>query len=205
MSSECQTGGQHQCGGRHFSNGCRAACDDLGGEAKYVLGVVLPKPCPLRIVVMGVAASGKTTVAEGLAQTLHATYLEGDDFHPPANIAKMSNGIPLTDADRWPWLSAVCHALASHDRVVVTCSALKKSYRDLLRTAGSVRFVYLDIDRDVALARIASRKGHFMTSQMIESQFATLEVPGPDEPDVVRIDAGLSLNRILTDCLTGLK
>jgi carbohydrate kinase (thermoresistant glucokinase family) len=161
-------------------------------------------PGPLRIVVMGVAASGKTTVAKELALRLRSEYIEGDDFHPPANIAKMSNGIPLSDADRWPWLSAMCDALASHDRVVVTCSALKKSYRDLLRGAGSVRFIYLDIDHDVALTRITARKGHFMTSQMIDSQFATLEVPGADEPDVVRIDAGLSLDRILADCLTRL-
>ena len=154
---------------------------------------------------MGVAASGKTTVAEGLALTLKATYFEADDFHPPANIAKMSNGIPLTDEDRWPWLAAMRDALASHDCVVVTCSALKRSYRDLLRGAGAVRFVYLDIDRDVALARITARKGHFMTSQMIDSQFATLEVPSPAELDVVRIDASLSLDRILADCLAKLR
>jgi gluconokinase len=167
--------------------------------------VQLPNPRPLRIVVMGVAASGKTTVAEGLADTLHATYLEADDFHPEANIAKMSKGVPLTDEDRWPWLSAMRDALASHECVVVTCSALKKSYRDLLRGAGSVRFIYLDIDRDAALARIAARKGHFMTSQMIDSQFATLEVPSSEERDVVRIDASLSVDRILADCVSQLQ
>jgi gluconokinase len=161
-------------------------------------------PEPRRIVVMGVAASGKTTVAKGLSQMLKATYLEADDFHPAANIAKMTQGIPLTDEDRWPWLSAMRDALASHDRVVVTCSALKKSYRDLLRGAGSVRFIYLDIDRDVAMARIAARKGHFMTSRMIDSQFATLEVPSSDERDVVRIDASLSVERILSNCVTRL-
>lgn len=149
---------------------------------------------------MGVAASGKTTVAKGLAQTLHATFLEADTFHPPANIAKMSNGIPLTDEDRGPWLSAMRDALASHDRVVVTCSALKKSYRDLLRTAGSVQFVFLVIDRSLALERIAARKGHFMTAKMVDSQFATLEVPGPDEPDVIAIDARLTVAEILADC-----
>jgi gluconokinase len=155
---------------------------------------------PLRVVVMGVAASGKTTVAEGLAQTLQATYFEADTFHPAANIAKMSNGIPLADEDRWPWLSAMRDALASSDRVVVTCSALKKSYRDLLRTAGSVQFVFLAIDRSLAVDRIADRKGHFMTAQMVESQFATLEVPGPDEPDVIAVDARLTIREILADC-----
>jgi gluconokinase len=150
---------------------------------------------------MGVAASGKTTVAKGLAEALNATYLEADDFHPAANIAKMTSGVPLTDEDRWPWLSAVRDALASHDCVVVTCSALKKSYRDLLREAGSVRFVFLDIDRDVAMARIAAREGHFMTAKMIDSQFATLEVPGSAEPDVVRIDADLSVDEILTEAV----
>ena len=157
-------------------------------------------PRPLRIVVMGVAASGKTTVAEGLAQTLPATYLEADTFHPEANIAKMSIGIPLTDEDRWPWLSAMRDALASHDRVVVTCSALKKSYRDLLRSAGSVQFVFLAIDRSMAHDRIAARKGHFMTARMLDSQFATLEVPGSDEPDVIAVDARLTVEKILADC-----
>jgi gluconokinase len=157
-------------------------------------------PEPLRIVVMGVAASGKTTVAEGLAQSLRATYLEADTFHPQANIAKMTSGIPLTDEDRWPWLSAMRDALASHDRVVVTCSALRKSYRDLLRSAGSVQFVFLAIDPSLAHDRIAARKGHFMTAQMLDSQFATLEVPGSDEPDVIAVDARLTVEQILADC-----
>ena len=148
---------------------------------------------------MGVAASGKTTVAEGLAQILHATYLEADAFHPEANIAKMSHGIPLTDEDRWPWLSTMRDALASHDRVVVTCSALKKSYRDLLRSAGSVQFIFLAIDRSLAQHRIAARKGHFMTAQMVDSQFATLEVPGSDEPDVIAVDARLTVEKIVAD------
>ena len=163
------------------------------------MGVALPHPRPLRVVVMGVAASGKTTVAEGLAATLHATYLEADTFHPEANIAKMSNGIPLTDEDRWPWLSAMRDALASADRVVVTCSALKKSYRDLLRSAGSVQFVFLAIDRSLVHDRIAGRKGHFMTAQMVDSQFATLEVPGSDEPDVIAVDARMTVQEIVAN------
>jgi gluconokinase len=159
-----------------------------------------PHVRPLRIVVMGVAASGKTTVAEGLAQALNATYLEADNFHPEANIAKMSNGIALTDEDRWPWLAAIRDALASRDRVVTTCSALKKSYRDLLRLAGSVQFVYLAIDRGLAHDRIGARNGHFMTAQMLDSQFATLEVPGPDESDVIAVDARLTVEQIVADC-----
>jgi gluconokinase len=106
----------------------------------------------------------------------------------------------LTDEDRWPWLSAMRDALASHDRVVVTCSALKKSYRDLLRTAGSVQFVFLTIDLGLAHDRIAARKGHFMTAKMLASQFATLEVPGVDEPDVRTVDARLSVKEIVTEC-----
>ncbi len=178
---------------------------DFGGETKYRLGVPLmvtnrPNPGPLRVVVMGVAASGKTTVAEGLAGILQATYLEADTFHSEANIAKMSRGIPLTDEDRWPWLSAISHALASHDRVVVTCSALKKSYRDVLRSAGSVWFVFLAIDRSLARDRIVARKCHFMTAQMVDSQFAALEVPGSDELDVIAVDARLTREEILIDC-----
>ena len=152
---------------------------------------------PLRIVVMGVAASGKTTLARALSTVLRAEYLEADDLHPAANVEKMASGIPLTDEDRWPWLAAIRDALARSDRVVVTCSALKRSYRDLLREAGSVRFVYLHIERELAEARIAGRSGHFMTARMIESQFATLEVPTPDETDVVRLDADHTIAQLV--------
>lgn len=148
---------------------------------------------------MGVAASGKTTLAHALSTVLHAQYLEADDLHPATNVEKMASGIPLTDEDRWPWLEAIRDAIAQADRVVVTCSALRRSYRNLLREAGSVRFVYLHIERQLAEARIAGRTGHFMTARMIESQFATLEVPQSDEIDVIRVDACHSADELVTE------
>ncbi len=137
----------------------------------------------MRVVVMGVAASGKTTVAERLAERLGARMVEADDHHLPGSIAKMSAGTPLTDDDRWPWLLRLQRELAKGDPVVVSCSALRKSYRDLLRRAGGVRFVYLDVSYEEAERRIAARSGHFMGSAMLASQFATLERPD-GEPDV---------------------
>ena len=155
---------------------------------------------PLRVVVMGVAASGKTTLAVALSRRLQAEYLEADDLHSAANVEKMASGVPLTDDDRWPWLASIRDALSKTDRVVVACSALKRSYRDLLREAGSVRFVYLHTARQLAGARIAGRTGHFMTARMIESQFAALEPPQPDEADVIRVDARRTIDDLVAEC-----
>lgn len=137
---------------------------------------------------MGVAGSGKTTVGEALAGRLRAAYVEADDAHPRENIAKMAAGVPLDDDDRRPWLDRLRDELAAGDRVVVTCSALKRSYRDVLRTAGAVRFVHLDVTPAVLEDRLRSRAGHFMASSMLDSQLATLEPPAADEADVAIVE-----------------
>ncbi|WP_067483186.1 gluconokinase [Actinomadura hibisca] len=150
---------------------------------------------PLVVVVTGVSGSGKTTVGELLAERLGWEYAEADDFHPPANITKMRAGTPLTDADRRPWLHAIGAwidgRLAAGAPGVVTCSALKRSYRDLL-TGGRERvlLVYLDGDKELIARRISARSGHFFKPEMLDSQFRDLEPPAPDEPVVrVPIDA----------------
>jgi gluconokinase len=155
-------------------------------------GVAYREPVAI-ILVMGVSGSGKTTVGAMLAGRLHWPYAEADDFHPPANVAKMAAGHPLTDADRWPWLHAIGawidDEIAQGRSGVVTCSALKKKYRDELRRP-QVHIVYLKGDRDMIAARLAARHGHFFRADMLDSQFADLEEPGPDEPDVLVIDIG---------------
>jgi gluconokinase len=139
------------------------------------------------VIVMGVSSSGKTVVGEAVARRLHAPFLDGDSYHPAANIAKMSAGIPLTDDDRWPWLMALAkalHAAAAPKGVAVgACSALKRSYRDYLtaQAGEAIVFVYLDGSFELIDARIKARKGHFMPETLLRSQFATLEVPAPDE------------------------
>jgi gluconokinase len=143
------------------------------------------------IVVMGVAGSGKTTVAQLLADRLGRPYAEADDFHPPENIAKMSAGEPLTDEDRWPWLRAIRDWLTAQARAgrsgVVTCSALKVAYRDLLREAeGRVRFVHLAAAAPLLEDRMQHRAGHFMPTSLLASQLATLE-PLTDAEDGVTL------------------
>lgn len=144
------------------------------------------------IVVMGVSGCGKSTVGRGLAERLGWPMVEGDDLHSTANKAKMSSGTPLTDEDRRPWLESVrdwIDACPSH--AIVTCSALKRSYRDILRTArGRVRFLHLDGSPTVLGQRMADRKGHFMPAALLISQLETLERLGSDEDGaLVDIDA----------------
>lgn len=147
------------------------------------------------LVVMGVAGSGKSTIAEKLAERLGWTYEDGDDFHPEANVAKMSAGHPLTDDDRWPWLQSIADEIdrQSHagNRLVIACSALKRAYRDVLVHGRSdIGIVYLDGSPELIAERLKSRKGHFMPPGLLDSQFKTLEPPAPDErPIVVSIDA----------------
>ncbi|MBM7821498.1 gluconokinase [Cellulosimicrobium cellulans] len=146
-----------------------------------------PTERPQHLVVMGVAGSGKTTVATLLAQRLGTEYAEADQFHPQANIEKMSAGTPLTDEDRWPWLEAIRDWLSAEAEAgrsgVVTCSALKRSYRDLLRTArGRVCFVHLDGSPELLAERMEHRSGHFMPTSLLPSQLATLEPLDDDEP-----------------------
>jgi carbohydrate kinase (thermoresistant glucokinase family) len=149
---------------------------------------------PVVAVVMGVSGSGKTTVAQGIAAQLGWPVLEGDEFHPPANVAKMHAGIPLDDADRGPWLEAVAAAidrtLARHQSAIVTCSALKRAYRDvLIGKRTNVVLIYLRGTHDVIHGRMTRRTGHFMPPSLLPSQLATLEEPGPDEnPIVVDVD-----------------
>jgi gluconokinase len=138
-------------------------------------------------VIMGVAGSGKTTIGSRLAQALGVPFVEGDDLHPRANIERMAHGIALTDQDRQPWLLAIAKRLREAQQsgrgLVVTCSALKRSYRDLLRSQGvaEVRFVYLYGSEATIAQRLAGRRGHFMPASLLESQFAALQEPGPDE------------------------
>ncbi|MCB5275378.1 Gluconokinase [Arthrobacter sp. SO5] len=136
------------------------------------------------LVIMGVSGSGKSTVAGLLAGTLGWDLAEGDDLHPAANVAKMHAGQPLNDDDRWPWLETIADWIRAHTAAgtpgVVTCSALKKRYRDVLRGDGVV-FVFLDGSKDRISDRLASRHGHFMPPALLDSQFEALEAPGGDE------------------------
>jgi gluconokinase len=146
------------------------------------------------LVVMGVSGSGKTTVAELLAKQLDWPFIEGDRLHPPANVEKMRQGIPLTDADRVPWLDRIGEELkswAAEGRSgVMTCSALKRAYRDRIRSARpDVRFVYLKGSETLIGARVAARHHEYMPASLLRSQFDTLEEPAPDE-QVVTVDAG---------------
>lgn len=143
----------------------------------------------LQIVVMGVSGSGKTTVAELLAERAGALFAEADEFHPPANIDKMSAGQPLDDADRAPWLADIAAWLRERanagERAVVTCSALKRAYRDVLRVAGpGVRFVHLAGPQNLVAERVHTRRGHFMPPELLDSQYADLEPLGDDEAGV---------------------
>jgi gluconokinase len=147
------------------------------------------------LVVMGVSGAGKTTVAGLLADRLGWAFAEADDFHPRKNIEKMRAGTPLTDADRRPWLRAIAAWLAAWadagENAVVTCSALKRAYRDVLRDAGPrIRFVHLDGDRDTLARRLGGRSGHFMPPALLGSQLADLEPLGADEDGVVVDIAG---------------
>ena len=139
---------------------------------------------------MGVAGCGKSSLAAAVAQAEGLPLIEGDDFHGPANRDKMSRGIALTDADRDDWLAALAVQLRDAPQgIALTCSALKRSYRERLRSAApGLRFVFLDIDRDAALARVAGRNAHFFSASLVDSQFATLESP-IGEPGVLRVDA----------------
>ena len=148
------------------------------------------------LIVAGVSGSGKTTVGALLAGRLGWLFADADDFHPAANVAKMRAGIPLTDEDRWPWLRAIAawmdDAIARGESAVVTCSALKRRYRDvLLAGRPEARLVFLSVDRELLERRLAARHGHFFPQQLLDSQLAALEPVGPDENAVaVAVHAG---------------
>ncbi len=150
---------------------------------------------PSVIVVMGVSGAGKSTIAAMLALRLGWTYQDADWFHPQSNIEKMHSGEALTDEDRWPWLQAIAAWIAATGEAgghgVIACSALKRAYRDVLVNGRrDVRIVYLKGERDLIARRSSLRHGHFMPAALLDSQFATLEEPGPDEhPVIAPIDA----------------
>lgn len=138
------------------------------------------------LIVMGVSGSGKSTIAEGLAKRLGWRFEDGDMFHPQSNVDKMSHGQPLTDDDRWPWLRAIADEIdrerSAGQGLVVACSALKRAYREVLtRGRSDVRIVYLDGSKALIQTRMDKRRGHFMPPALLDSQFATLEIPTPDE------------------------
>jgi gluconokinase len=160
------------------------------------------------ILLMGVSGSGKTTVGALLARQLGWKYAEADSFHPPANIEKMAAGHPLDDEDRRPWLAAIATwidaTIAAGEPAVVTCSALKRAYRDQLGAGRpQVQMVYLKGDRDLIAARLAARQGHFFTAAMLDSQFADLEEPTADEGALVVSIAGTP-KKIVEDILAAL-
>jgi gluconokinase len=135
---------------------------------------------------MGVSGAGKSVVGAALARALGAEFHDGDDYHPPSNRAKMASGIPLDDVDRAGWLATLAglleHAAGNAQSIVVACSALKRSYRDTLRAgAPGLRILYLHGPRELIARRLSERTGHFMPPSLLESQFATLEPPQPDE------------------------
>ncbi len=145
------------------------------------------------VVVMGVSGSGKTTIGAMLAGRLGWEYAEADDFHPRANVDKMHAGIPLTDEDRWPWLERIAgwidDEIAADRSAVVTCSALKRAYRNLLSRPGN-RLVYLEGSKELISRRLTARHGHFFPAALLDSQFRDLEPPGSDEdPIVVSLEA----------------
>jgi gluconokinase len=164
---------------------------------------------PCALVVMGVSGSGKSTITDRLATRLGWRYEDGDRFHPPANVAKMSAGQPLTDEDRWPWLQAIADEIdrlsAAGQRAVVACSALKRSYRNILvHGRDDIRIVFLNGTQDLIADRLAARKGHFMPPGLLASQFKTLEPPQPGErPITVSIDA--PVEAIVDDIVCQLK
>ncbi len=157
----------------------------------------------MHIIVMGVSGSGKSTVGEKLASALNLPFLEGDSLHPKANVDKMASGIPLQDEDRWPWLDKIGERLATAENgIIVSCSSLKKSYRDRLRNAsrGPLLFVFLDGNFDVLYEHMGHRTGHFMPVAMLESQLATLESP-VGEPLVFRADVADPIEKIVAASL----
>jgi gluconokinase len=158
---------------------------------------------------MGVSGSGKSTIADKLAERLGWTFEDGDRFHPKSNVAKMSAGVPLTDEDRWPWLQAIADEIdrvcTAGEHAVIACSALKRAYRDVLVHGRSdVRIVYLKGTQELIASRLAQRKGHFMPPGLLDSQFKTLEPPNQSEhPVTVSIDA--SVDAIVDDIVRQLR
>ncbi len=167
----------------------------------------MSKQEPVRIIVMGVSGSGKSTLASALAQALTLPFIEGDDLHPQSNIAKMQAGQPLNDADRLPWLQAISEQIIIPlEGAVASCSALKKSYRDLLReqTGEPLYFICLTCDPDIIAARMQARHGHFMPVSLLTSQLASFENP-QGEPVTLLLSCDQPVNTMLATCKTWLE
>lgn len=147
----------------------------------------------LRIIIMGVAGCGKSSVGEELSRRTGLPYRDGDDLHSPDAVEKMRLGTPLSDDDRWPWLDRVAALLADQGPIIVGCSALKRAYRDRIRlgAGGPVCFVHLAGSRELIGRRMSARTGHYMPTSLLDSQFAALEAPGPDEAVTVDIDQSI--------------
>jgi len=160
------------------------------------------------IVVMGVSGAGKSLIGSRIAERLGAAMIDADDYHTPENRAAMAAGRPLTDETRWDWLRAVGRAArdaSAEGDVVVACSALRRSYRDLLREEiGPLRFLFLDGPPSLLEARLTARRGHFMPAGLLASQLATLEPPGADEPDATRIDLSPPAEAVVEAALAAL-
>jgi gluconokinase len=168
-----------------------------------------PSSSTITVVVMGVSGSGKTTVAKHLVEAMGWPFAEGDEFHPAANVAKMRSGTPLTDEDRWPWLEAVAHWIGEQESAgrdaIVTCSALKRAYRDaLLGGHPSVWFVHVSSSHDALQHRLETRSGHYMPASLLSSQLETLEPLGSDEPGIT-ISAEGSPDDVATRALDALR
>lgn len=153
---------------------------------------------------MGVSGCGKSSVGAALSARLGIPYAEGDALHSPQAVAKMRAGVPLTDADRWPWLDRVAQVLHDRAPVILGCSALKRSYRERIRAGagGAVTFVHLSGSRDLIAARMAARSGHYMPLTLLDSQFAALEPPGPEE--AITVDIALALPDLIETILSRL-
>lgn len=159
----------------------------------------------MSIIIMGVSGTGKSTISRAFASRIGADLLDGDDLHPHENIEKMESGVPLKDKDRDPWLRTCNREMRARNEagrhVVLSCSSLKRRYRDILAHENNVYFVYLKISKAESLSRASQRIGHFMPASMIESQFAALEEPASDERTIV-VNSGQSLENVVEDLFT---
>ncbi|KAH9902260.1 carbohydrate kinase [Xylariomycetidae sp. FL2044] len=204
-----------------------ATVNSLGPNPKPINATVVPvtpnntiaktggQPAPKHHhvwLVTGPAGCGKTTVANYLSSTLNLPYIEGDSYHPKANVDKMANGIPLDDADRWDWLTllreeSLRQLSSGAEGVVLTCSALKRKYRDVIRVAPYyshdvvLHFIYLHAPEAVLQERVAARQGHYMGANMVHSQFSILEPPTAEESDVISVDVSGPMDQVQKDAL----
>ncbi|MDG6882129.1 Thermoresistant gluconokinase [Phocoenobacter uteri] len=161
-------------------------------------------------ILMGVSSTGKTSVGTAVAQQLGLKLIDGDDLHPRANIIKMREGQPLNDLDRAPWLERIRDAAFSleqkSEKGIIICSALKKQYRDLIRDGNkNIKFIFLSGSFELILERMQKREGHFMKTDMLKSQFSTLEVPSSDEKDVLHINIDTSFDEVVKACVEKIK